>query len=152
MNKLKMFALTLLLFSVCVPAHAVLITTSIGKYDVTLFPEDTYTNLKDTLDDQPWWNDPTLATEFASLVGDLLGTNCCGQGHLGPYFATGDNGSRVNAALWVFLDSSAVHNNGQTAVGNTRLYTQASSVPEPVSMALLGIGLAGLGWSRRKRA
>ena len=39
-----------------------------------------------------------------------------------------------------------------TNVGSFGISIEQTTVPEPTALALFGLGLAGLGWSRRKRA
>ncbi|MDH0863011.1 trypsin-like serine protease [Mitsuaria sp. GD03876] len=50
------------------------------------------------------------------------------------------------------LNSSFGEFNGFVPVSIHRAFIEANAVPEPASFALAGLGLLGLGWSRRRRA
>lgn len=52
---------------------------------------------------------------------------------------------------WTGIDRLVIHNTGSQWAMDNFTFNQASSVPEPTTMALLGMGLAGLGAVRRRR-
>jgi hypothetical protein len=82
----------------------VLVDTSAGTFYVDLLPLDSFDNLTDTLDDQVWWGDTGLASEFANAVGESLGLpNFPSSPTLGPLFATsGPNaGGNSVGCYWV---------------------------------------------------
>ncbi len=78
------------------------------------------------------------ASAILSLTRDLVGDLGTTDAFVGFSSGTGAAFANHDVLSWTFVDTFA-----PIGVGN--------SVPEPASLALLGIGLAGLSLSRRKR-
>ena len=86
-------------------------------------------------------NQNSFSAPFGALVGNLSGT----------YFLLGTNFSGSAPATGtlklVYWDSNNFDNSG-SVVANV----QVQSVPEPITLGLLGLGLAGLSFSRRRQS
>ena len=151
MKILKSAAFAIIVGFLSLPASAYSIATSVGTYDV-LSITGTYNNLLDTLDDQVWWGDITLAAEFAGAVMDNLGLPNIG-GDVGPYFVTGDNGSTFSGADWVQSSASVFTGPISSALNSDRVFAIATPVPvpEPGTLSLLAVGLVGSVLMRRKK-
>ena len=119
-----------------------------GEWVITTVLGD-FASLEETLESQPYWDDEALATIFADLVRYDLGTQPLFS-NLGVYFAFGFVPELGRPLICTWDTSETVC--GLVGSGE-RLYAVASrtAVSEPGILALLCIGLAGLGLMRRRR-
>jgi hypothetical protein len=96
---------------------------------------------------QPWWDNPTAAANFATAVGGQLGFGNVG---IGPFFAYASSSPfNQTASVWTAsgeLGSASGFLNGQFAYASRSVVS--SSVPGP--LPLLGAA-AAFGYSRKLR-
>lgn len=140
-------------------SQAVLISTSIGDYEVTTILTG-FNDSEALLKSQVWWEDRTLAEEFAGLVTDLFGTP--NLGIYAPFFWYTDTDTIGPCAginepyAGIFWDHRANRTSPVCAATAPRgpftfAVAQAVSVPEPTSATLFGLGIAGLVLAARRR-
>ena len=139
---------------------AATITVSGQDYEITTVT-GFYHNYIDTLDEQIWWGNPSLAEEFASTLGTSMGTLNGGVSHpYGPAFGysifDGPGYDYMNA--YAYKEGyKAGPRDVNAPSGLYWTYGVAtpvvSPVPLPAAAWLFGSALLGLiGYSKRKGA
>jgi hypothetical protein len=121
-----------------------------GQWNVTTVSGLT-ADLVGPITSQVWYGNSPLASTFAAALGGGLGypNFTGGGGNASPYFTYFQNGLGAAAGAIFYENTQSV--GGLVGFGSG-VFAVASRVPEPGTCALLGLGLAALALSRRRKA
>ena len=98
------------------------------------------------------WNSPSVLVNVW-LNSTNIGNFMADQGYISPgpeYFVVDVTGLLVGGLNNIFLTGNNV-NLGDYVVGQIDLDYDSASVPEPGTLALFGLGLLGMGLTRRRK-
>ena len=130
------------------------VTVGGTEYDVTATPSETFSSAATVLEAQPWWNNQSLATDFATALGNALGTPNIDQT---PTFAfnlesngTVDNVDYFGGVLTLWTSGNGAINETIPFVFATATVATAPET-STISLLLVGLGSLGLVMAMRKR-
>ena len=121
-----------------------------GDFHVMATLNGTFDELETQLDDQPWWGDLGLAEVIAEAVADYFGLPNDG---LAPFFATArsSGGDGIVGCAYPNFSGNVFCSDALEPTNRSFVFATGSRIPEPTTLALMGLGLAGVGWSKRRK-
>ena len=136
-------------------ANAVVINVNGIDYDVYSLYGVHYPDEVSLFESQVWWGDSDLARDFALAVSATSGVGSNFDVY-GPYIGYAhqlDDGRGWDwVDAWLQTPSGGADPNPPGDPFNYRFaFAERVSVPEPTTLALLGLGLFGMGLARRRR-
>jgi len=151
MNYLKYGLVGLFLLLFMNVSSAVPVTASNGMtYDITT-ATGSANDLRSTLEAQPWFGSINLAVELSRLTLPSFGfPNRLGQTPVTPYYLYKSDGFSYitrNAGGQAFANNTFGNDSDVWHV----LESNTTPVPEPSTFLLMGLGLIGLTYARRRK-